>query len=249
MQIRSLLPRLSVVSLVAVLLLGGSTIALSQSKKPKPKDRDKNKKEANQTQVQTLETQAEKARVDYVNGLIKVAEGFEEQGLTDRTKETLQSILTAVPEYEPAREKLKALEEAVFDENHLDVEVDVTKGWVSSGVAVVKDKPIRLQAEGSLRIILNETVGPEGLPAADVMTNQMVGIPGGALMGVVHDPRVSLKDANISPFVVGADYEFASKQDGILFFRVNLPANSQSKGKYRVKVSGNYQKIAGGEGN
>jgi hypothetical protein len=233
--------RLSVFALAVALLAGGASISLSQSKKPKEK------KPPNVTEVRNLETQAEKAKSDYVNGLITVAEGFEKQGLMDKTKETLRSILDVAPEYEAARIKLKAIEEAVFDENSLEVEVDAVKGWTIS-VAVAKDKPLRLQAEGTLRVLVNETVDPDGLVSTDPLLHQITGIPTGALMGVVRDPRTSKPSDKIHPFTVGKELEFTPKEDGILFLKLNLPAGSQSKGKIRVTISGNFQNVNGATG-
>ena len=235
--------RLTVAALAMVLLAGGGSLALSQSKKSKEKE----KKPPNVTEVRLLETQAEKAKTDYVNGLITVAEGFEKQGLSDKQKEILRSILDVAPEYESARLKLKEIEESVFEENSVEVEVDATKGWTVS-VGVAKDKPLRLQAEGSLRLIVNETVDPDGLVSTDPLLHQITGIPLGALMGVVRDPRTSKPDDKISPFTVGQEMEFTPKADGILFLKLNLPANSPSKGKIRVTVSGNFQKINGTSG-
>ncbi len=233
--------RLTVAALAVVLLVSGASISLSQPKKPK----DKDKKAPNVTEVRNLESQAEKAKIDYVNGLLGVAKGFEEQGLTDKTKDTLKTILRVVPDFEDAQVKLKALEDAVYDENTFDVEVDATKGWTPSGVAVAKDKPLRMQAEGTLRLILNETVGPEGLPSDDPRTHQIIGIPAGALMGVIRDPRDTQREQRIEPFTVGKELEYTPRGDGVLFFKLNLPSDTQSKGKIRVQLSGNFLKIAG----
>ena len=235
--------KLSVAALALLIVACGASISLSQSKKAK--DKDKDKKEPNVAQVRSLESQAEKAKEEYVKGLISVAQGFEEQGLTDKTKETLRTILNVVPDFGPAQQKLKEIEESVFKENSLDFEVDATKGWTNTGVGVAKDKPFRLQAEGTLRVVINETVGPEGLAADDPLTHQIISIPTGALMGVVRDPRNSKPDDKVVPFTVGKELEFSSKADGILFLKLNLPANTQSKGKFRVTITGNFQKLSG----
>jgi hypothetical protein len=233
--------RLSVAALVV--LVAGVSVSWSQAKKPK--DKDKDKKEPSPAVVRTLETQAEKAKTEYVNGLIEVAKGFEDQGLTDKTKETLKSILTVVPDFEPARNRLKELEEAIYKENTFEVEVDASKGWTPAGVGVTRDKPLRLVVEGSLRVILNEQVGPDGMESPDPANGQVNGVPLGALVGVVRDPRANPKDQKIEPFLIGSEKEIAPRNDGILFLKVNLPANSQSKGKYRVQVSGNFVKLQG----
>lgn len=220
----------------------GGTAAYSQSK-PKPK------KPPSESQVRTLDVQAEKAKTEYVNGLLTVAKGYEEAGLTAKTKETLESVLAVAPEYEPARLKLKAIEDAVFEENTFEVEVDAGSAWTTSGLVVYKDKPLRIVADGTLRVILNETVDAKGLPEGDP-TNSLVGnIPLGGLMGVVNNPRVNPRDQKLEPFLVGNELELRPRGDGILFFKINLPPNTQSKGKIRLEISGNATKLAGGGSN
>lgn len=227
-----------------VVLVAGVSVSWSQAKKPK--DKDKDKKEPSAAVVRTLETQAEKAKTEYVKGLIEVAEGFDEQGLTEKTKETLKSILTVVPDFEPARNKLKELEDAIYKENTIEVEVDASKPWTPAGVAVSRDKPIRILAEGSVRVILNDQVGPDGMEGGDPTNGQINGVPLGALVGVVRDPRATnAKDQKLEPFTVGKEKEVSPRNDGILFLKVNLPANSQSKGKIRVQISGNFMKLQG----
>lgn len=222
-------------------LAAGVSFSWSQSKKPK----DKEKKEPSAAAVRTLESQAEKAKTEYVNGLIEVARGFEEQGLTDKTKDTLKSILTVVPEFEPAKKRLKELEEAIFSENTIDVEVDASKPWAAAGIAVAHDKPVRITAEGSVRVLLNEQVGPDGMEGNDPLNGQLNGVPLGALVGMVRDPRSTGKDQKPEMFTVGKEKEFTPRGDGLLFFKVNLPANSQSKGKIRVQISGHFMKLQG----
>ena len=226
----------------AILLLACVSVSWSQAKKP---SKDKDKKEPSAATVRTLESQAEKAKTEYVNGLIEVARGYEEQGLTEKTKETLKSILTVVPEFEPARKRLKDLEEAIFQDNVLEVDVDASKPWTSAGIAVSKEKPVRIVADGSIRMILNEQVGPEGMEGNDPANGQVNGIPMGALVGVVRDPRSTNKDQKIEPFAIGKEKEVSPRSDGLLYLKINLPANSQSKGKVRVQISGHFAKLQG----
>jgi hypothetical protein len=225
-----------------VVLVAGVSVSWSQAKKPK----DKDKKEPSPAVVRTLESQAEKAKTEYVNGLIEVAKGFEEQGLTDKTKDTLKSILTVVPDFEPARIRLKELEEAIFKENTVEVEVDASKAWTPVGIAVSRDKPLRLIADGSVRLILNDQVGPDGMEGGDPTNGQVNGVPLGALVGIVRDPRATGgKDQKLEPFVVGKEKEITPRNEGLLFLKINLPANTQSKGKIRVQISGYFMKLQG----
>ncbi len=230
------------VLVLGLFLVAGGTV-YSQSK-PKPKDKDK--KPPSESQVRTLDVQAEKAKIEYVNGLLTVAQGYEDAGLTTKSKETLESVLTVVPDFEPARLKLKALEDAVFEENTFDVEVEAGNAWITSGLIVFKDKPLRIIADGTLRVILNETVDAKGLPAGDPASSLVSNIPIGGLMGLVNDPRANPRDQKVDPFFVGNELELRPKNDGLLFLKLNLPPNTQSKGKIRIKISGNAKKLPGG---
>lgn len=229
---------------LAGLLLLCATAAWSQAKKPA---KDREKKEPSPATVRTLETQAEKAKNEYVKGLIEVAKGFEEQGLTDKTKETLRSILTVAPEFEAAKNRLTELEQAIFSENVVEVEVDATKPWTPVGIAVARDKAVRLAADGSVRVILNDQAGPEGLDSGDPTTGMVKGVPLGALIGVIRDPAE--KDARVDPFMVGKEMELTPRSKGLLYLKVNLPPNTQSKGKIRVQISGHFSKLSPGGGN
>ncbi len=233
--------RLSVAALVV--LVAGVSVSWSQAKKPK--DKDKDKKEPSPAVVRTLESQAEKAKTEYVNGLIEVAKGFEDQGLTEKTKETLKSILTVVPDFEnrlgigSRSLKKRSTRRTPSRSKSMPPRVDACRGW---------SHPRQTAAAGRGRVAPSHSERADrsrwhGEPGPGQWSGQRD--PSRCPVGVVRDPRANPKDQKIEPFLIGSEKEIAPRNDGILFLKVNLPANSQSKGKYRVQVSGNFVKLQG----
>jgi hypothetical protein len=108
--------------------------------------------------VQALDIRADDLERDYLTGLLELAGEYEDAGQIDRARETLRTILKLKPDTEAVKEKLREFDEAVFNANSTMVEVDAARGWMTTGVAVTRDQPIRLTAEGSYRFIVNDTV-------------------------------------------------------------------------------------------
>ncbi len=109
-----------------------------------------------------LDSKAQSLEQTYLTGLLEVADGYEEAGQIDKAREALEAILKLKPDSEAVKSRLAKLDEAVFDANSHLVEVDVTKGWTATGIVVVKGEPIRFEADGTYRYIINETIGADG---------------------------------------------------------------------------------------
>lgn len=192
--------------------------------------------------VKSLDDKAASLEQDYLNGLLELAQGYEDAGQTDKAKAVLQDILRLKPDAEAVKARLKELDEAVFDENVRSVEIDVARGWTITGLTVKRDAPIRFTAEGSYRFILNESIGPDGLSHEDVMRDMAAGVPSGALMGlIVPPPKQGQRqpDKPGAPFAIGASREYNPPEDGVLLLRMNLPPGTKSVGKIKVTISGN----------
>jgi hypothetical protein len=107
---------------------------------------------------------------------------------------------------------------------------------------VTKDEPIRFEAEGTYRYIINETVGPDGFTQQDLMRDMAAGVPSGALMGlIVPAPRPGQREPPQPdpPFVIGSAREIEPSSDGTLLLRLNVPQGHKCVGKVKVNISGN----------
>lgn len=190
-----------------------------------------------------LDVQAEKVQQDFVKGLLDLALKYEEAGDLGKAKEMFQSILKVRPDAESAARKLKEYDEAAFKDNKVDIEVDSSRGWTATGLAVTKDKPLHLNANGTYKLIVNEDVDANGYPSRDPQRDLISGIPTGALMAIVVSPSQGggrNRSDEPRPVLIGSEQEFTPKESGLLMLKLNVPPNSRSIGKVRVTVTGNF---------
>lgn len=193
--------------------------------------------------VRQLDLQAQQLEQEFLQNLVELATGYEEAGELEKAKETFRTVLTLDPENEQVQARIEELDNRVFEENQTTVDVDVTEGWVNTGILVTKDRPIRIEAQGSYRFIVNDELGPTGFPTGDPSTQIIDGIPAGTLMGVVFPTsRPQGQGGEVEqprPFLIGASREYTPADDGILYLRVNLPAGHRCVGKLVAAFSGN----------
>ncbi len=199
--------------------------------------------------VRQLDKEAERVRNEYLERLNNLATAYDEAGEMEKAKATLRQILEIDPQAEAAQEKLDELENRVFEQKTVTVDVDVSRGWVSSGLLVEKGKPIRFEAEGSYKLIANATLDPDGYPTADLTRDVVAGIDFGKLMGLVvarpQGPNRKKKPQPGTPFAIGTKTEATPERDGLLFLRLNIPGGTKSNGKLKVTISGNIRSKPG----
>lgn len=188
-----------------------------------------------------LDLQAQKIQQDFVKGLGELVTQYESAGERTKAMDLLKSMLKLDPNLDAAKAKLKELEEAVFEERVIEIEIDSSGSWVSAGVQVSKGEPFRVEAAGTYKFIVNETLGPDGMKTNDPTRDLITGIPCGALMGMVVDanrPRRGRTEPP-APFAIGAAEEITPKTSGSLFLKLNTPPGAKCIGKIKATVSGN----------
>lgn len=194
--------------------------------------------------TKSLDLAAEKAETDYLSNLADLAAKYEDAGELQKASDMLRGILRIKPDAEVVKAKLKKFEETVFKENVHTLEIDPGSGWIAAGILVSKDKPVRIEAEGSYKFIANDVLTPMGYPGDDLLRGVVEGVPTGALMAVVGSSsdsgssRRPPKDLP-KPMFIGSQKELTPKESGPLLFRMNVPDGSKCTGKIKVKVTGN----------
>jgi hypothetical protein len=199
-----------------------------------------------------LDQRAEKNLETFIAESAKLAEDYEKAGKFVEAQEQLRGILRLKPELPGVKEKIESLNEAIFQTNDYDVDLDVAESWKAQ-VLVSRGKPVRVEAPGSYKINLSMSADANGLPTKDPRTDMASGVKCGALMGIVvpvpgpgaPNTKGSARgnDKVGEPFEIGASKEFTPKEDGILLLNVNLPAGHKSTGKLRVHISGNIKML------
>ncbi len=199
--------------------------------------------------VRLLDREAERLQDDYLENLSKLAKSYEAAGDTDRATRTLRKILEIDAQAEGVKAKLDELENRVFDSNSATIELDVAKGWFPTGLHVEKEQPIRLEAQGSYKYIVNASLGPEGFSTQDPKVDMADRVGTGELMGWIIPERESTSTSQRRkqsppdlgrPFPIGSKTEVKPDKTGQLVLRVNIPPGSTSNGRIRVKVSGHF---------
>jgi len=189
-----------------------------------------------------LDVQADKLQMEYLKGLADLASGYEKVGDIEKSTAMLKEILKIKPDVDSVKKKLEEFEEMVFDKVNQVIEVDTSSGWTNTGIVVFKDKPVRLEAIGSYKFIVNETLGPEGFDDDQAAKDLVSGVPAGALIAVVTPPQKGRNNRNqgdAKPFEIGKGREVKPKEGGLLLLKVNAPPQAKCIGKIKVKISGN----------
>lgn len=236
---------------------GSQAVAQTGASKTKSKIGTSKSKAADSKE---LDARAEKNLESFLADSIKLAEDYEKAGKFEEAQEQLRTVGKLKPELPGLKEKIDKLNEALFDANDFDMDLDVADSWKRQ-VHVFKGKPVRVEATGTYKISLNGPTDANGLPTKDPRTDMASGVRCGALMGIVVPTSDSgstgtgggggttkssgrNNDKLGEPFEIGANKEFTPKEDGTLFLNVNLPAGHKSSGKLRVHISGHIRLLS-----
>ncbi len=235
---------------------GSRAIAQTGTSKAKTKIGTSKTKSADSKE---LDARAEKNLEAFVADTVKLAEEYEKAGKFEEAQDQLRTVGKLKPELPGLKEKIDKLNEAVFETNDFDMDLDVADSWKRM-VQVSKGKPVRVEATGSYKLMLSGPTDANGVPTKDILKDMAAGVRCGALMGVVvpsSDSGAATgggagagktsgrgNDKAGEPFEIGANREFTPKEDGILHLNVNLPAGHKSSGKLRVHVSGHIKMLS-----
>ncbi|WP_339746517.1 hypothetical protein [uncultured Rubinisphaera sp.] len=188
----------------------------------------------NAANVTILDQQAEQAHKAFLETSADLAREYEDLGELEKAKGILEQMLKLAPDLKQVKDKIDSLEEARIAGNEAILEVDASQSWMPANVAVVKGNTIRFESNGEFRMLVNQTVGPDGVASKDVKTDLATGVPLGALMGLIVDAKGKSSD----PFSIGKTGEMKAPQDGQLFVRVNVPPQSKCIGKIKLRITG-----------
>ncbi len=218
--------------LTCVLVL--ATFAARLMSADTPSSKSKSKSKAGGTSLKALEARLEKLESTMLREIMDVSNSFEDAGQYERSKTLLEVLLKLNPEFPGLKDKVKHLEEKMFDSNEIEFILDTSKGWVPVGGAVASGRPIRAEVEGEYKFNITATVTADGFPAGDVTTDYIEGIPCGALIATV----VNRTGKPGKPMALKSKNTWTPSEEGLLMLKVNAPAGHKCTGKLTVKLSG-----------
>ena len=184
-----------------------------------------------------LERKSRELQQTFVDGLDELAGDYEAAGLPERAKELLRKRLELADD-EAVRGRLEELEERDFERNRAGRSIDAAAGWVDTKIDVAEGEPVRIEAAGQYRLILNTEVGPAGLSTPE----ELGGAPVGSLVAVVYPPRKPRQKPDPGqPRVVDGRQQFEPEKSGRLFLRIAVPEGAKAVGTLDVVVSGRFR--------
>ena len=188
---------------------------------------------------------------EYVRGALELAGEYEKAGDPAAAIALLERARAAAPDARDLDRQISALREDVLSAGETTLQLDAPVGWTPVA-RVAAGRPFRLAAEGELRLRIEGTLTPAGLPPGDGRAGLLVEHPLGALLGTYLDPkrvagqnrpnaRRRVRDGEEQEvFAVGAGGpdERSAGVDGILYVRLNVPAGARVTGRVELTLSG-----------
>lgn len=183
--------------------------------------------------LRAIDSRVEKLQESFVRDSSEIMKQYEEAGQFDRAKFLGEVLLKLDPNLPGLKERLEKLTDQSLESNEFEFDLDVSKGWTSTGAMTVKDRLVRIEATGDYKLSISQEVGPGGLPTEDAASDVVAGIAPGALMGVLVVDKKPGK-----PFPIGAKHESTPDKSGLLLLKVNVPAGHKCSGKLKVTLGG-----------
>ncbi len=184
--------------------------------------------------TKNLDIKADQLASSFSRDAEELAGQYFEAGHLDKAKAILESALAVNPQSPNIQKKLEQVKEGIMNSNDWDVEVNSARGWEASGALVVENRPLRIKAEGTYKFDAGSgNLTAAGFPVNEPGTDMVMGLPCGALIGVIVDGNKQGR-----PFLVGESLDLTPKEAGMLMLRVNAPAGNKNSGKLKVSISG-----------
>lgn len=194
--------------------------------------------------LKKLDNEASKIETEFLKNAYDISNKYEKAGDLERAIEYLEAMLKINPDLPGAEEKIKELQDDIMAANDFEFKMEVVQNWGNPVAFVRAGKPFRLQAAGSYKFTVSETMGPEGFPQANIQQDLVEGIPPGKLIGMII-PRQGAggnarggEDEGPQPIEIGVEKEITPKETGFLFLKINTPATARVSGVLRVQLSG-----------
>src|SRR5690606_24506634 len=101
--------------------------------------------------------------LDFVRKAEKLATEYENGKEWGKARDVYQEILKLVPQYPPAQAKLADMIRRESEARHIVFTVKANEGWQDTGIVLLPNKPVSIQASGTWTFNLKVETNAEGL--------------------------------------------------------------------------------------
>lgn len=214
---------------VAVVTLPG---AWGQTGKAKTKPKSP---AASTASIRQLDVRAKEMQEQLLRDASDIAKGYEDAGEYERAKWLLEVLEKLDPKLPGLKESIDRLTDRSLEATEFEVDLDVSRGWSAPVGVVQQGRIVRIAAAGDYKLIATLPVTADGLPQSDTGSDLIAGVPVGALVGMLVDPKDKKPG---KPFEIKAQREWTPRESGLLLLKVNLPNGHKSTGKLTIQLGG-----------
>lgn len=197
--------------------------------------KSKSKSAANSANVKQLDLRSLEMQERLLRDATEIAKGYEDAGEFDRAKWLLEVLEKLDPKLPGLKDKISQLTDKSLDSSEYEIEMDVAKDWTPIVGMVYQGRVVRIVVDGEYKLNVALSVTADGVAVNETGSEMVAGIPLGALMGVILDPKDKKPG---KPFELKAKREWTPRESGFLQLRMNLPSGHRSTGKVTVKLGG-----------
>lgn len=216
--------------IVAVVLVGVAVGQTSSKSKSKTKTAS-----GSNAAVKQLDLRAKEMQEQLLRDASDIAKGYEDAGEYERAKWLLEVLEKLDPKLPGLKESIDRLTDRSLEASEFEVDLDVSRGWSAPVGVVQQGRVVRIQATGDYKLVATLPVTADGLPQNDSGSELMTGVPLGALVGMLVDPKDRKPG---KPFEIKAQREWTPRESGLLLLKVNLPNGHKSTGKLTIHLGG-----------
>ncbi|MFM7248309.1 MAG: hypothetical protein ACKO5R_00245 [Planctomycetaceae bacterium] len=190
-------------------------------------------------EVKKIDAKMEKVKDSFLRDTENLIKSYEDAGSYDRARMILEALQKLYPQNEKIKERIEELSSLGLNASEIDFTLDVSKSWQEVG-PVQKDRALRIRVAGDYKInSLTLSSSPEGITGENPDNDVLAYVPFGAVMGaIIPVGGAGGNEKPPKPFLIGNSFEKPAERDGVLFLKVNVPAQAKCTGRLQVKVGG-----------
>jgi len=185
--------------------------------------------------IKQLDVRAQEMQTQLLRDATEIAKGYEDAGEYERAKWLMEVLEKLDPKLPGLKENIERLTDRSLEATEFEIDLDVSRGWSAPVGMVQQGRVVRIAAAGEYRLVATMPVTAEGLLQNDSGSDLITGVPLGALVGMLVDPKDKKPG---KPFEIKAQREWTPRESGLLLLKVNLPSGHKSTGKLTIRLGG-----------
>jgi len=216
---------LLILTLAVFMLAANSTYAQKRTSRNEAKEQEPLKL--------PKDPQLVKIHQEFVSKAEKLGDEYARKRDWDKSRVVFEEILKLVPNYPPAIEKIKVINDRLSSAEKEIVAVKADGDWQDTGIKVNEGSPLTFTADGEWTFVFEGDANGIEIP------RELRDYRLGSLIGVVVDSPNPGKDT--VPFTIGKQRKLNAPKTGRLFVKMLDFDNSDNNGVIKLTITGTFE--------